>query len=275
MSEKILSPDQIMDSVIKLGITKADKKNNIQLLLLGILAGFFIALGAYTSNMVIHDLNVSYGLFKFVQGAVFPLGLILVLVAGAELFTGNSLILVSVLEGEITLFQMLKNWILVYVANLIGSVVFAWLAYQSGLFSASGGELGLLHIKIAHQKAILPFMPAFIRGIMANFAVCLAVWMAVGAKDMVGKVLAIWFPVMAFVTGGFEHSIANMYYIPAGIFAKNEFASLSTLNSEELLNLNWTGLLNNLVPVTLGNLLGGVIFVGVFYWLIFKKFNKQ
>lgn len=275
MSEKLLSPDQITDAVIKIGIKKAVKENKIQLLLLGFLAGAFIALGAYTSNLVIHDMSGSYGVLKFVQGAIFPVGLILVLVAGAELFTGNSLILVSLLEKEITFSDMLKNWSLVYFGNFIGSLFFAWLIYGSGLLNISGGELGTLHIKIAHSKATLPFVQAFIRGILANFAVCLAVWMAIGAKDMIGKVFAIWFPVMAFVAGGFEHSIANMYYIPAGILAKKEFAELSVLSSEQLIDLNWIGFLNNLVPVTLGNLVGGVIFVGVFYWLIFKRFSNK
>ncbi|MBM7622879.1 formate/nitrite transporter family protein [Sporohalobacter salinus] len=273
--KKLLSPDEITDALIEVGIKKV-RRSNLQMLFLGILAGAFIALGAYASNMVIHDMNGNYGLLKFVQGAVFPVGLILVLVAGADLFTGNSLIFVSFLEGKVTLNDMLKNWILIYIGNFIGSIAFAWLVYKSGLFAASGGKLGALHVKIAAGKTSLPFIQAMIRGILANFVVCLAVWMGIGAKDMIGKVFASWFPIMAFVAGGFEHSIANMYYIPAGLFAKGEFTEVINISHQQMAQLNWIGFINNLIPVTLGNIIGGSIFVGTIYWVIFKyQANEQ
>ncbi len=278
MSDQLLAPQEIAETVVEVGQKKANRSNGQQLLL-GILAGAFIALGAYASNVAVHTMSAeNYGLLKFVQGAVFPVGLILVLVAGAELFTGNTLLSVGVLEGKVTGQKMLNNWVLVYLGNFIGALGFSWLVYQSGFFSLSEGALGALHVKIAVGKTALDFFPAFLRGILANFVVCLAVWMGIGAQDMVGKVLASWFPIMAFVAGGFEHSIANMYYIPAGLMAKAEFAWLTGVSSSQLASLNWGGFLHNLAAVTLGNIVGGAILVGAVYWLVFRdqfQFEQQ
>ena len=278
MSDQLLAPQEIAETVVEVGQKKANR-NNGQQLLLGILAGAFIALGAYASNVAIHTMGAeNYGLLKFVQGAVFPVGLILVLVAGAELFTGNTLLSVGVLEGKVTGQKMINNWILVYLGNFIGAIGFSWLVYQSGFFGLSEGALGALHVKIAAGKTALDFFPAFLRGILANFVVCLAVWMGIGAQDMVGKVLASWFPIMAFVAGGFEHSIANMYYIPAGLMAKAEFAGLTGVSSSQLASLNWGGFLHNLAAVTLGNIVGGAVLVGAVYWLVFRdqfQFEQQ
>jgi formate/nitrite transporter len=269
MKKSLLSPGEIAAAIVDVGRKKA-ARTKVQTFLLGILAGAFIALGAYASNMAIHTMSAeNYGLLKFVQGAVFPVGLILVLVAGAELFTGNNLILVGVLKGEVSGTDLLKNWALVYLGNLVGSLIFVWLIYESGFFGTSSGQLGALHVKIAAGKTSLAFFPAFLRGILANFVVCLAVWMAVGAKDMTGKVLACWFPIMAFVAGGFEHSIANMYYIPAGMLAKANFGDLAGISSTKLASLNLSGLVHNLTAVTLGNIIGGGLLVGGVYWLVF------
>jgi formate/nitrite transporter len=271
----LLSPEEIADKMIDIGIKKV-KRSSLQMFLLGGMAGAFIALGAYASNMVIHAMAVeNYGVLKFVQGAVFPVGLILVLVAGADLFTGNTLIFMSLVDQKVTWREKLKNWGLVYLGNFIGSVLFAWLIHQSGLFATSGGRLGALHVEIAAGKTTLPFMQAVVRGILANFVVCLAVWMGVGSKDMIGKVVASWFPIMAFVAGGFEHSIANMYYIPAGIFAQGNFASVANVSSQGLASLSWGGFLQNLIPVTIGNIIGGALLVGGVYWVIFKQQGKK
>jgi formate/nitrite transporter len=246
------------------------------MLLLGVLAGAFISLGAYAANMAVHSMSAdNYGLIKFFQGAVFPVGLILVLVAGADLFTGNTLIFLGVLEGEVSLKEMMKNWSLVYIGNFIGSILFAWIVYESGLFSASGGQLGALHVKIAIGKTSLSFSQGLLRGILANFVVCLAVWMAIGSNDMIGKVFASWFPIMAFVAGGFEHSIANMYYIPAGLLAKSQFGGLTSVSAEKLAHLNLNGFISNLISVTLGNIIGGAVLVGGVYWLIFKNDTSE
>lgn len=269
MEKALLGPGEIKQAVVETGIKKV-KRTKLQMFLLGIMAGAFIALACYVSNMAIHTMSPdNYGLMKFVQGAVFPVGLILVLVAGADLFTGNTLIFLGVLEDEIRLSEMLRNWGIVYLGNLVGSLIVAWLVYRAGLFEISAGRLGGLHVEIAAAKTALEFDVGFIRGILANFLVCLAVWMGIGSKDMVGKVLASWFPIMAFVSGGFEHSIANMYYIPAGILARSNFAEASTATSAELASLNLSGLASNLLATTAGNILGGGILLGIVYWLIY------
>lgn len=270
----VLKPNEILSQ----GINVAQKKANgptLKLIVLGILAGFFIAIGAYASNMVIHTFGTnSFGLMKFVQGAIFPVGLILVVVAGAELFTGNVLIYLGVLSKKVTLKQMFRNWTLVYIGNFIGSVLFALLIYYSGLLKVSNGQLGVLHINIAMKKVHLSLGNIFIRGILANILVCLAVWMAFGCKTMIGKVLACWFPVMTFVAAGFEHSIANMYYIPMGILSKNGFSTVSALSAEQLSSLNWNAFLYNLIPSTLGNIIGGILIAGS-YWYLYSSKEKE
>ncbi len=268
--KSLLSPAEISDAVVDTGIKKV-KRTNMQMLLLGIMAGLFIALGAYASNMAVHSMPAdNYGMIKFLQGAIFPVGLILVLTAGADLFTGNTLIFLGVLENKVSVKEMLNNWLFVYLGNFIGSITFALLIYYSGLFSTSNGALGAFHVKIAAAKVSLPVGQLLIRALLANFVVCLAVWIAIGSKTMVGKVFASWFPIMAFVAGGFEHSIANMYYIFTGLLAKANFTSLSTVSSSELANLNYSGFLYNLLFSTLGNIIGGGVFIGSIYWLIFK-----
>jgi formate/nitrite transporter len=268
--KSLLSPAEISDAVINTGIKKV-KRTNIQMLLLGVMAGLFIALGAYASNMAVHAMPAdNYGMIKFLQGTVFPVGLILVLAAGADLFTGNTLIFLGVLENKVSVKEMLNNWLLVYLGNFIGSIIFSLLIYYSGLFSASNGALGAFHVNIAAAKVSLPVGQLVIRALLANFAVCLAVWMAIGSKTMVGKVFASWFPIMAFVAGGFEHSIANMYYIFTGMLAKSNFASLSSAGTAELANLNWGGFIYNLLFSTAGNIIGGGVFIASMYWLIFK-----
>ncbi|MGM0379557.1 MAG: formate/nitrite transporter family protein [Bacillota bacterium] len=268
--KKLLSPSEITDAVISVGVKKTNR-NNKQMFLLGILAGMFIALGAYASNMVIHNFQSSYGMMKFVQGSVFPVGLILVLVAGADLFTGNTLIFLGYLDKKVSMKSMLNNWFWVYIGNLVGSLFFLGLIYYSGLFDVSNGVLGALHVKIAASKTSLSSIEIFTRGILANFVVCLAVWMAIGCKTMVGKVLASWFPIMAFVAGGFEHSIANMYYIPAGLIAKLKYSKILNISSTKLLNLNIPLALNNIFIATIGNIVGGGVLIGLIYYTIYKK----
>ena len=277
MSEKMyFDPDEILEVTVQKGIAKAST-SIWKLLCLGFLAGVFIAFASEGSNMAAFGLFAkpeTYGLGKFIAGLIFPVGLILVLLAGAELFTGNNLIIAAALEKKVSLTAMLKNWIAVYIGNLIGSVFIAFLIVQSGQLSSGASLLGGITIKIAYGKVSLSFVQAVFLGIMCNWLVCLAVWLCYGAKDMTGKMLAAFFPIWLFITSGFEHSVANMYYIPAGIFSKSvpAYAAASGLSAEALSNINWAAFfIKNLMPVTLGNIIGGAFFVGMFYWICYKK----
>lgn len=279
MENLYLSPPQIAQLTVEVGIKKT-KLSSLSMLLLGFLAGAFIAFAAEGSNMAAFNLFAeasTYGLGKALAGSIFGTGLMLVIIAGGELFTGNNLIVLSVLDKQATWSGMLRNWLFVYVGNFIGSVFIAALMVYSGQFASSAGALGGMTIKIAAYKVGLSFSEAFILGILCNWLVCLAVWMAYGAKDITGKVLAIFFPIWLFITSGFEHSVANMYYVPAGILAKgNQLYSNAALamglSAEKLAHLNWqTFVFNNLLPVTLGNIVGGGIFVGMIYWWLYLR----
>lgn len=249
-----------------------------RLLVLGILAGVYIGFGAQLSTMIGHDLSkfIGVGFARFLQGAVFSLGLMLVVIAGAELFTGNNLIVLSVLDGKASIGKLLYNWVVVYIANLIGSLVLVVLMYWTELWKMNNHLLGAYALNIANSKASLEFLPAFARGILCNWLVCLAVWMALASRDVIGKIFAIFFPIMAFVASGFEHSIANMYFIPMGIFLKNIPAVIEAAGSPDLSNLTWYGFfVKNLIPVTLGNILGGAGFVATLYWLVYVHMPKK
>ncbi len=275
-TKNYLTPAEVAQATIEIGIKKS-KTKPLSLLLLGILAGAFIAFASEGSNMAAFNLFANpntYGLGKVLAGFIFGTGLMLVLIAGGELFTGNTLMAVGVLDKKISFSAMMKNWFFVYIGNFIGSVLIAYMMFKSGLFNSGDNMLGGITIKIAAYKVALPFMSAFYLGIMCNWLVCLAVWMSYAAKDITGKILAAFFPIWLFITSGFEHSIANMYYIPAGIFAKSnvDWASASGASAEKLAHLNWgTFFISNLVPVTLGNIAGGVIFVAGVYWFVYIK----
>jgi formate/nitrite transporter len=262
---------------------KKTTNNALKLLVLGILAGAYIGFGGEISNMVGHDAAqfVGVGLAAFIKGAVFSVGLMLVVIAGAELFTGNTMITMSVLDGKSKFSGLLYNWSIVYVANLIGSVLLAYIMFGSGLLEGPNVAIGAAALKTAAGKASLAFWPAFFRGILCNWLVCLAVWMALTARNTIGKVWAIFFPIMAFVASGFEHSIANMYFIPIGILLKgvNEVVAAATaagLAPEKLANVGLYGFfVKNLVPVTLGNIVGGGFFVATLYWLAYVRKGKK
>jgi formate/nitrite transporter len=276
MANKVLKPAEILDFTISVAKDKVAGRFQ-KLLLLSFLAGAFIAFAAEGSNMAAFNLlaePTTYGLGKSLAGAIFGTGLMLVVLAGGELFTGNTLILAAVCEKKVTTGKMLRNWAIVYIGNLLGSLFIAYLMANSGLFSSGGNMLGAVTLKIAVYKVNLSFMEAFYLGILCNMLVCLAVWMSYGADTMSGKILAIFFPIWLFITSGFEHSVANMYYIPAGMFIKgnSQFLELAGFHGSELANLNIAGFfLNNLLPVTLGNIVGGGLLVGVIYWYIYKK----
>lgn len=276
----ILSPAEIADATANSAVAKAALPI-WKLILLGILAGAYIAFAGFASNMAAYNLLSdpnTYGLGRVLAGAIFAGGLVLVVLCGAELFTGNSLMLAGVLDGRVRLTAVLKNWFFVYIGNFIGSVLVAWLTANSGLLESSAGLLGALTVKIAAGKTALTFSRALILGILCNWLVCLAVWAATGARDAAGKVLAIFFPICMFVTSGFEHSVANMFYIPAGLFAKADFADAALsigLSQTALDGLSWSSLLTaNLLPVTIGNVLGGGVLVASAYWLAYLKKTK-
>lgn len=280
MERNFLSPAEIASEFIEIGAKKTSNSAR-NLFILGILAGAFIAFAAEGSNYAIHTIE-SAGLAKALAGALFSTGLMLVIVAGGELFTGNNLIAVSCLSGRSKWTGLLRNWFFVYFGNFVGSVLIAFLIARSGQLNASGGMLGGFTIKLAVYKTGLSFENAFVLGILCNWLVCLAVWMAAGAKDIAGKLLAIFFPIWLFITSGFEHSVANMYYIPAGILAKSNPAWVDAaiklgVSAEKINALNFgTFITQNLIPVTLGNIVGGAIFVGTAYWLCYiNKSNKN
>ncbi len=273
MDKKMLSPDEITTYVEEVGVKKANNKC-VQTLFLGILAGVFIALGAYASTVASHGIS-DPGLQKFVAGIVFPVGLILVLVCGAELFTGNSLLSVAWAEKRITTGQMVKNWSIVWIGNFIGAAFIAILVFASGLLST--GTVGGYAVKVAATKASIGFGPAIASGILCNIIVCVSVWGSYAAKDVTGKIFMSFFPIFAFVIGGFEHCVANMYYFAIGLLAKTNpvFVEASHVSAEKLDNLTISGIFNNLIPVTIGNIIGGAVCVGLVYWFIYKKCNKK
>ena len=280
MEKAYLTPKEIVTAMIETGIKKV-KTKPLNQFILGILAGAFIAFASEGSNMAAFNLFAkpeTYGLGKALAGVVFATGLMLVIIAGGELFTGNTLITIGVLEKKIKLKDMLSNWFFVYLGNFVGALFIAYMMNMSGLFNSGDNMLGGITLKIAAYKTHLTFSQAFYLGIMCNWLVCIAVWMSYGAKDIIGKCFAIFFPISLFITSGFEHSIANMYYIPAGILAKSNasWVEASGLTAEKLAHLNWnTFITKNLIPVTIGNIVGGVILVAGVYWFTYYKNSEN
>lgn len=274
------TPKEITAISIENGVKKV-KMSFPRQFVLAILAGSFIAFASQGSNMAAFNLFAdadTYGMGKALAGAIFGTGLMLVLLAGGELFTGNTLIFKAVLDKRVSLGRMLKNWGVIYSGNLVGSLIIVFLIFWSGQLNASHGLLGGVTIKIASYKVGLSFVQALTLGIMCNWLVTLAIWLSIAAKDITGKILGIFFPIWLFITSGFEHSIANMYYVPAGIIAKtNEaWAAASGLSAEQLAELNVGNFItNNLIPVTLGNIIGGAIFVGAAYWFVYVKADRN
>ena len=246
----------------------------LRMILLGIFAGMFIAGGASASSLAMHAIS-NVGLARLVAGAIFPVGLMMIVLVGGELFTGDCLMIMGCVHGKFSAVKMVKVLIVVYLANLAGSVLFAELVNLSGQYNYTNGLLGAFTIKVALGKVNLSFGAALASGILCNIFVCMAVLMAMAAKDISGKIWAIFFPILAFVVSGYEHCVANMYYIPAGIFAAaNEtYAGVAMdtygYTAAQLADLNWVNfLVKNLIPVTLGNIIGGMVFVGLPLYLI-------
>lgn len=269
----MIIPSELPDEAVKIGIKKA-KFSFSQLLILGTFAGMFIAIGGFGAAMISHGIE-NVGLSKFAGAAIFPVGLMLVVICGGELFTGNTLMSAALLEKKITLKDMLRNWIIVYLTNLLGAFIIALLIFSSGSLNTGGGKLGGYAIRVAANKGSLSFLQAFTSGILCNMLVCLGVWGSNAARNIEGKILSIWFPVMTFVLSGFEHSIANMYYFSIGLLAKSnsQFVELSNIG-EKIANVDIGHAIGNLLPVTLGNIVGGAVFIGAAYWMVYKFIPK-
>lgn len=248
MEKRFLVPKEIVNATINAGITKGNIKTK-NAIVLGILAGIFIGFGGLASSIISQTLGgIDAGLSKFAGAAVFPVGLMLVVIAGAELFTGNNLMVLAYLNKKINSKQLFRNWALVWVANLIGSLLLVLIVYWSGLLV---GDAGVKTISTAQSKATLTIGAMFTRAIMCNIMVVLAVWIATSAQDIISKIFACWFPIMLFVLCGFEHSVANMFFIPMGM----------VLGA----NVTMAQCVTNIIIVTLGNIVGGALFIPFMY----------
>lgn len=266
------TPKEIAARIEKASISKSTN-DPWRVFALAVLAGAFIAFGALFFTIVTYDnAGISAGLLRLAGGLVFCLGLVLVVVAGAELFTGNNLIVMAYVDGKISIKQLIQNWIIVYMGNFVGAIGILLLIFLSGHWLIDGGAVGNKVVAIANAKVNLSWMEAFSRGVLCNILVCLAVWLCFAGRTVVDKVLAIIFPITAFVALGFEHSVANMYFIPAGLIAKQQAELSQILATINVENLTTAGFIfNNLIPVTLGNIVGGSVFVGLFYWFIYLR----
>ena len=258
------TPAEIARRVEAAGESKA-RMALLPLAMLSVLAGAFIGLGAMLSVMVRADASLGFAASTLLSGLVFSLGLLMVVVAGAELFTGNNLLVMAWADGRISSTQVLRNWAVVCLGNALGAAGLAWLVWASGHLALNNGAVGQKVVQIALAKQALPFWTAFLRGVLCNILVCMAVWMAMGGRSVVDKAIAVVFPVMAFVAAGFEHSIANLYLLPqamllqaSGVLAEGPLVTLA-------------GLLGNLLPVIAGNLVGGALLVGGVYWVIYLR----
>jgi formate/nitrite transporter len=271
MSKNYLSPQEVTDHTIGSGYDKVNR-HMLVVFLLAVMAGIYIALGAFASSVAAHDIT-NKGLAKLVTGAIFPVGLMFVVINGADLFTGNILIALSTYEKRTTIQGFLKNIFIVLIGNFIGAVSIAYLVANSGLLTMSDNRLGAYVIKTAVYKNNLNLKEIFFLAILCNLFVCAGIWMMYSAKDIAGKVLAGFFPLFAFAISGSEHVVANMYYVPIALFSKvnPHFLEAAHVSAEQLSHLTWGRfLINNVIPVTLGNAIGG-LFIATMYYLIYKK----
>lgn len=270
------SPAEIASNYIATGKSKVSMSIG-KMLLSGILAGMFIAFGAIASTTAAVSIPLS-SVAKLVGACLFPGGLTMVLLAGSELFTGNCLLTIPLLQREIRFRQMLRNWVFVYLGNFIGGLFVAAAVSYGHCLNLFDNALAVSTISTAAAKCSLSFGDALIKGILCNILVCIAVWISFAAKDVAGKIAGLFFPIMIFVLCGFEHCIANMYYISAGLFANTipAYANACTACGIDTSYLTIGNFLTaNLLPVTLGNIIGGALLIGGFYWLLYLKEKKH
>lgn len=271
-----LMPPEMAGKAENVGVGKA-QLNWFRMFSLAVLAGAFIAMGAvFSTTTTTGGSALPFGVTKLLGGLTFSLGLILVIVAGAELFTGNNLIVMAWASNKVSTSQLLRNWVIVYTGNFVGSFLTAYMIFLSKQYEFGNGAVGLNALNIAHNKTSLEFVPAIVLGIFCNTLVCLAVWLCMSARSTADRVQAIILPITAFVAAGFEHCIANMYFIPMGLFIKAganpAFWSNIGKTAADFPNLTWGNFfLANLLPVTIGNIIGGAVMVGLVYWSIYLR----
>ncbi len=280
-----LMPPEMADRAEAVGIRKANM-GFLTMFTLAVLAGAFIAAGAFfaTTVMAGAGTQLTYGVTRLLGGLTFCLGLIMVVVAGAELFTGNNLIVMAWAAGKVSTGKLLRNWGIVYLGNFVGSVMTAIIVFASKQFLNGGGAVGITAVTTANTKTGLEFVQALALGILCNALVCMAIWLTFSARSTTDKILSIIFPISAFVAAGFEHSIANMYFIPIGLFIKDFagdwFWKLKAvvdagMTPDKLTNLTWVNFFfRNLLPVTLGNIIGGAFMVGLVYWFAYLRVHR-
>lgn len=276
MENNFNTPAQVLEANMKAGEGKAALPL-LKCILLGMMAGAFIAFGGASSNAAIHNI-ANQGLAKALAGTIFPVGLMMIVFVGGELFTGNCLMIAGVIDKRFSVWAMIKTLVLVWLSNLLGALIIVALVYFSGLLDYTNGALGAFTIKVAYGKVHIAPFKAVCSGILCNILICIAVLMATSAKDIAGKVWAIFFPIWAFVIGGWEHCVANMFYIPAGMIAsmnENYVAKAEELygiTAEQIhASLTVGGFVHNQIPVTFGNILGGMVFVALPLYAIHKS----
>lgn len=272
----LYTPAEVSKNYVAIGKGKVNTPIP-KMFLLAVLAGAFIALGGAGAATASASISVA-SVAKLVGACIFPGGLTMILLAGGELFTGNCLLTIPLLEREIKVAGMLKNWIVVYLGNFVGGILVAAGIVFSHQISLFDNGMAVSVIGTAAAKCSISFGDAFIKGILCNFMVCIAVWIALAAKDVVGKIAGLFFPIAIFVICGFEHSVANMYYIGAGIFAKSvpEYAQAASEAGIDMSAITWGNFLGtNLLPVTMGNIAGGAVCVGCVSWYLYLKKSKK
>ncbi|MCC6531001.1 MAG: formate/nitrite transporter family protein [Burkholderiales bacterium] len=259
------TPAQICAKVEAIGVRKARLPLR-GLMLLGIIAGAHIGLGGMYFVLIASDPALSFGISRLLGGLVFSLGLVLVVVAGSELFTGNNLLVMAWAEGMISSGELARNWTIVFIANAVGAGGLALLVFLANHGAMNAGAVGATYVRIAAAKAALPFGEAFFKGVLCNLLVCLAVWLALAGRSVTDKILAIVLPISAFVAAGFEHSVANMFFLPLGMLLRGAGAGVEISGQ-----LDWTGVVHNLLAVTLGNIVGGSLLVAAVYYVIYRR----
>jgi len=287
-----LLPQEMATRVEYLGVRKAEMPF-LKMFMLAVLAGAFISLGAIFATTVgagsvaitasggeaSYTAGLPYGFNRLLVGLAFCLGLILVVVGGAELFTGNNLIVMAWANGKVTGRALLRNWLIVYAGNFVGSIGTVFLMFLTKQYTFGANSVGVAALKIGVSKVEFSFVQAIALGVLCNALVCLAVWLTFSARSTMDKIAAIIFPITAFVAAGFEHSVANMYFIPYALAVKYLDPSFTAAVSDKVANLDkltWQSFLfNNLIPVTIGNVIGGAVLVAAIYWAIFLRTGSE
>lgn len=271
MEKSILKPAEICAEVIEV-FKKKSEYPVIKSIVLGILAGIFISIGAFSAAVASHSVE-NAGLAKLVAGSVFPVGLVLIVICGGDLFTSTCLMAVPCADKKVKFKKMLFNWIIIYISNFVGAILFAILIHETKLLDFNNYKLGGYVLKVAISKASMSFPQALASGILCNILVSVAVWASMAAKDSAGKVAIIWFPIMAFIVGGFEHCVANMYYFTIALLNKGNlnYVHAYNLTEQKLEHLSIQGMVINLIPVTIGNIIGGGVIIGLGLWVAFRE----